>query len=124
VASAYGFCQVHAKTDDNYFLGFPSYWNIVAFYLYVLRLPEGAALAIVLVLAVLTFVPMRYLYTSYGGRWSLITNVFAAAWLVSLLAILWMWGEAPRWLVYGSLGFPAYYMLLSWAISYRIGRNA
>src|SRR5262249_5673570 len=26
LASAYGFCQVSAKTDDGYFLGFPSYW--------------------------------------------------------------------------------------------------
>src|SRR5438045_3666244 len=33
-ASAYGFCQVSAKTDDGYFLGFPSYWNLVALYLY------------------------------------------------------------------------------------------
>ena len=33
IASAYGFCQVNAKTDDGYFLGFPSYWNIVVFYL-------------------------------------------------------------------------------------------
>jgi phosphatidylcholine synthase len=119
VASAYGFCQVHAKTDDNYFLGFPSYWNVVAFYLYVLRLPEIAACALILALAVLSFVPTRYLYTSYGGRWASLTNVFGSAWLVSLLAILWMWGAAPGWLVYGSLVFPAYYMLLSWSISYQ-----
>lgn len=31
VASAYGFCQIPAKTTDGYFIGFPSYWNIVAF---------------------------------------------------------------------------------------------
>src|SRR5947209_3995617 len=37
LASAYGFCQVHAKTADGYFLGFPSYWNIIAFYLYILQ---------------------------------------------------------------------------------------
>ena len=41
LASAYGFCQVQAKTDDGYFLGFPSLWNLVALYLYVL--PLGAA---------------------------------------------------------------------------------
>src|SRR5438309_4492921 len=28
LASAYGFCQKQAKTSDNFFLGFPSYWNI------------------------------------------------------------------------------------------------
>jgi phosphatidylcholine synthase len=33
LSSAYGFCQTNAKTPDHYFLGFPSYWNLVAFYL-------------------------------------------------------------------------------------------
>ena len=41
IASAYGFCQAQAKTDDNYFLGFPSYWNIAALYLYLLRVPPA-----------------------------------------------------------------------------------
>ena len=36
LASAYGFSQVNVKTDDGFFLGFPSYWNIVAYYLFVL----------------------------------------------------------------------------------------
>jgi phosphatidylcholine synthase len=39
IASAYGFCQKEAKTADQFFLGFPSYWNIITFYLYVLRMP-------------------------------------------------------------------------------------
>ena len=42
VASAFGFSRVAAKTGDGYFLGFPSYWNIVAFYLYFLALPPVA----------------------------------------------------------------------------------
>jgi phosphatidylcholine synthase len=117
VASAYGFCQVHAKTDDHYFLGFPSYWNVVAFYLYALRPPDAVALATILALAVLTFVPTRYLYPSHEGRWTRLTNLLASAWLVSVLAILWMWAAAPRWLVHASLAFPAYYMLMSWAVS-------
>ena len=33
LASAYGFCQVEAKTADGFLLGFPSYWNVVAIYL-------------------------------------------------------------------------------------------
>src|SRR3954467_2271590 len=38
LASAYGFCQCSVKTDDGFFLGFPSLWNVVAFYLYALQL--------------------------------------------------------------------------------------
>ncbi|HLL99183.1 MAG TPA: CDP-alcohol phosphatidyltransferase family protein, partial [Rubrobacteraceae bacterium] len=32
LASSYQFCRVDAKTDDHFFLGFPSYFNVVAFY--------------------------------------------------------------------------------------------
>src|SRR4051812_1268765 len=53
LASAYGFCQVSIKTDDGFFLGFPSLWNIVAVYLYVLDLPGSVALGVVLVLSAL-----------------------------------------------------------------------
>ena len=38
LASAYGFSRDDAKTDDHYFLGFPSYWNLVALYLFCLAL--------------------------------------------------------------------------------------
>ena len=41
VASCYQFCRTDAKTDDHFFLGFPSYWNIVAFYVVVLRARRG-----------------------------------------------------------------------------------
>src|SRR6266850_4878911 len=39
LASAYGFCRTDAKTADHFFTGFPSYWNIVAFYVYGLGWP-------------------------------------------------------------------------------------
>ncbi len=123
LASAYGFCQAEAKTDDHYFLGFPSYWNIVAFYLYVLRLPAPWPLAIVLALAALTFVPTRYLYTTSAGRWSVVTNRLSAAWLASLVVILWWWSRAPRWLVVGSLAFPMYYLAASWALTVHLWRR-
>ena len=123
VASAYGFSQSDAKTDDDYFLGFPSYWNVVAFYLYTLRPPEAWTLALLLALAVLTFVPARYLHTSVGGHSSLFANLFAAAWTVVLLVVVWQWHEAPRWLAVASLAFPAYYMGASWIITIRRWRN-
>ncbi len=124
IASAYGFCQAQAKTADHYFLGFPSYWNIVALYVYLLRMPAPGTLALLLSLAALTFIPSRYLYPSRaGGRWSLLTNVLGCLWLLELLQILWLWTATPRWLVVVSLVFPAYYMILSWAISIRLWRR-
>jgi phosphatidylcholine synthase len=124
LASAYGFCQTAAKTADHFFLGFPSYWNVTAIYLYLLRVPGTAALALVLVLALLTFVPVKYLYTTHGGRFSLLTNLFGSAWAVTLLVILWQWQSASRWLILVSLSFPAYYMGLSWFLSLREWRQS
>lgn len=127
LASAYGFCQVDAKTDDGYFLGFPSYWNIVAFYLYVLGLPGWAALGIVVGLGLLTFVPSRYLYPTQPGRINAWSNVMAVPWVLMLAWLIWRLpttGEGPprgevRGLAMASMFYPAYYMGASWWITAR-----
>lgn len=124
VASAYGFCQVQAKTEDDYFLGFPSYWNVIALYLYLLRLPAGWALAVLVFFALLTFVPTRYLYPSKkGGPGTIFIVAFGSLWVASLLVILWQWRDAPRSLVVASLSFPIYYVVASWVISVRLWRG-
>jgi phosphatidylcholine synthase len=128
LASAYGFCQVSAKTDDGYFLGFPSYWNLVAFYLYVLRFPGWLALAVVVGLALLTFVPSRYLYPTRRGRLNRVTNVLGAGWACLLVWVLCLPLDEPeggpaRQLALLSLFFPAYYMAASWLITLRFWRK-
>jgi phosphatidylcholine synthase len=120
LASAYGFSQTKAKTDDGFFLGFPSYWNIVAFYLYVLRLPSAFSLAIIILLALLTFIPSRYLYPSQRGPLSRLTILLGAIWTVLLLLILWRWEDEPRALIMSSLGFPLYYLLVSWILTLQL----
>ncbi|HEX8138265.1 MAG TPA: CDP-alcohol phosphatidyltransferase family protein [Pyrinomonadaceae bacterium] len=117
LASAYGFSQVNAKTDDGFFLGFPSYWNIVALYLYLLRPPAWLALVAIIALSLLTFVPSLYLYPSQRGPFSRLTNLLGIIWALLLLLILWRWREASRVLALVSLGFPLYYMGLSWALT-------
>lgn len=129
VASAYGFCQVSAKTDDGYFLGFPSYWNIVAFYLYLLQLPAWFNLSVLLFFAVMTFVPARYLYPTNRGRLNRWTNWLAAVWAILLCWILYRLHEVgndpmTHVLTLISLVFPAYYLLVSWWISGRIAIRA
>jgi phosphatidylcholine synthase len=127
VASAYGFSQAEAKTPDGYFLGFPSYWNIVAFYLYTLRpMPGWLSVTLVVVPALLTFVPSRYLYPSQHGRLNMLTNVLGLPWLGLLLAVLWYWPsdrDRAWWLALVSLYYPVYYLLLSWGISVILWRE-
>src|SRR5205823_1033470 len=130
LASAYGFCQVAAKTADGYFLGFPSLWNVVALYLYVLRWPVGLTVGVVWLLAVLTFVPSRYLYPSRGGGLvNRVATVAGVAWvglLVWILARLLTGDfsdEGTRWLTAASLAYPAYYLGASWLITMRLWRG-
>jgi phosphatidylcholine synthase len=131
LASAYGFSQVSAKTDDGYFLGFPSYWNLVAFYLYVLRpWPGWLSVGLVVVLALLTFVPSRYLYpTGQRGLLSRVTNVLGALWGAVLVWVLWrllsgrLDENATDWWAVASLIFPLYYLVASWAVSLRLWRS-
>ncbi|KFJ45426.1 CDP-alcohol phosphatidyltransferase family protein [Francisella tularensis] len=33
ISSSYQFCQLNAKTDDYFFVGFPSYWNVIVMYM-------------------------------------------------------------------------------------------
>lgn len=119
LASAYGFSQVHAKTGDNYFLGFPSYWNIIAFYLYVLKFPAWASIAILAGFGLLTFVPLRYLYPTQKHAYSLVTNLLGALWTLELLFVLILWQRAPRFLILSSVAYPAYYLAASWTVSIR-----
>ncbi len=119
LASVYGFSQVDAKTSDGYFLGFPSYWNIVAFYLYYLQWPPWVNLGILLLLAVLTFVPWCYLYSTQPGRLNRVTNILAALWVVMLVLILSVQPEKANPLVNLSMVFPAYYLGTSWWVTAR-----
>ena len=118
LSSAYGFNRDDAKTADYFFTGFPSYWNIVVFYLFVARWPPAVNAAILLGLAVLVFVPIRYLYPSRGAAFQALTNVLGAIWGVLMLVMLWQFPAVPRPLFYASLVFPAYYLALSFWIEF------
>jgi phosphatidylcholine synthase len=125
LASVYGFCQVQAKTDDGYFLGFPSLWNLVALYLYALPLGGWTSLAIVIVLALLTFVPIRHLYPSQPGLLNRVSMIAGVFWTPLVAWLIWKLpdGDASRLtesstqLALLSLVYPIYYLAVSWAIS-------
>jgi phosphatidylcholine synthase len=113
VSSAYGFNRDDAKTEDHYFLGFPSYWNIVALYLFIAEWPKQVNGIILLVLAALVFVPVRYLYPSRGSEFRTPTLVLGATWGALVLIMLWQLPEVTRPVFLASLVFPAYYLATS-----------
>ena len=113
LASAYGFCQAEAKTQDFFFTGFPSYWNIVAFYLYAGGTPIWLNGSLVMLLALCVFIPIRYIYPTRTVRLRLLTNILAAIWVGVLLVLLSQLPQAHPWLVVASLYYPLYYTALS-----------
>ncbi len=127
LASLYGFCQVEIKTADGYFLGFPSLWNVVALYLYALPLGPWASLAVVILLAILTFVPSKYLYPSQPGLLNRVMTILGGFWT---LAVGWLIWSLPvhtiphrdpgvQQLALVSLLYPILYLAASWFVTIR-----
>jgi len=113
LASAYQFCQPEAKTEDHYFKGFPSYWNAAAFYLFFLNLDPWFNLAIVAVFVVLVFVPIKWIYPSRMATWRGLTILLTILWGLCCLGVLIRYPRPTQGLVYASLGYIAYYILVS-----------
>ena len=113
VASSYQFCRTDAKTDDHYVLGFPSYWNVVAFYVVVLELSTTVTATILLVCAALVFVPIKYVYPSRTNVFRAVNLTLAGVWLV-LYAVILATVPDPNAVVVGvSLAYVAYYVVVS-----------
>ena len=115
LASAYGFGQTEAKvsTTDYFFTGFPSYWNIVALYMYVWRLSPVVNTLILAALAVLVFVPLRYVYPSRTKTLRIPTLVLGVLWAVGIVVAAWRLPETDGpWLPL-SMVFVVYYLALS-----------
>jgi phosphatidylcholine synthase len=119
ISSAYGFNRDDAKTADHFFTGFPSYWNIVVAYMLIGEWPPVVNAVILFVLAVLVFVPIRYVYPSRMAILRRSTNVLASIWGLSIVAMLWRYPGVPAGLFWGSLTFPAYYVGLSLWLQFR-----
>jgi len=80
ITGALYFADREMKTDDNFFRGFPALWNLVAFYLFVLRPPPWLALVAVIILAMLTFAPFKFVHPVRVRRWRILTLAAVIAW--------------------------------------------
>ena len=123
LSSAYGFASADAKSDDYFFTGFPSYWNIVALYLFAARLPRPVNAAILLVLSVLVFVRIGYVYPTRTPTLRGATTALGAVWTALVVAMVWKLPEVPPALLMVSLFFPIYYTVLSLVLHRRRGRR-
>jgi phosphatidylcholine synthase len=121
LSSAYGFCVNDAKTDDGFFTGFPSYWNVVAVYVHAARLGPAVNAAILLVLSVLIFVRNGYVYPTRTPVLRGLTIALGSVWGLMVLGMIAMMPDVPGRLVIVSLFFPVYYAVLSFTLDARRG---
>ncbi len=116
LASSYGFSQAAAKTDDHFFLGWPSYWNVVAFYCWLLPLSTTAGAVWIGVLSFAIFLPFKYIYPSRLASPLIRHSVNAGGllWVTLVLISILAPDLADRlYLVEISLAYLVYYMVLS-----------
>jgi len=97
ITSSYQFSQIDAKTSDHFFKGFPSYWNIVAYYLFIWQQSPWFNFGIIVLLGILIFVPIKYVYLSRPHY--LIKNNFLKAMMLAF-SILWAFSSAYMLWIY------------------------
>jgi phosphatidylcholine synthase len=123
LSSAYGFTAVDSKTDDHFFTGFPSYWNVVALYLYIglqhAVLTPGLNAVVLLTLSALVFWRVRYVYPTRTPVLRTLTVGLGALWAAAVLVMVLMLPTVPGALVLGSLLYPIYYVALSVSLQMR-----
>jgi phosphatidylcholine synthase len=112
IASVFQFVHRDAKSAERGFRGFPSYWNVVAFYLLLGGLSRWVNLTIVGVLVVLSFAPIYWSYPSRASRRRSVMLGGAVIWGALLALMLALYPTIPPWLVLLSLVYPALYGLL------------
>jgi phosphatidylcholine synthase len=124
ITSAYQFCQDDAKTPDHFFKGFPCYWNITLFYMYIFNTSMTFNAVLLSVFCMLIFVPVKYVYPSRldyltdSKMLKILMHCCSVIYGISSLCLLLDYPNTnPVWLIL-SLGYIVMYMLLSFYRTY------
>jgi phosphatidylcholine synthase len=86
--SCYTFANVGMKSSDYYFVGFPALWNVVVLYFYLFDTGPMTNLITVLVLAVLTFVPIKFVHPLRVTHWRKITVPITVIWAAMAMSLI------------------------------------
>lgn len=124
ITSSYQFCQADAKTPDHFFKGFPCYWNIAVFYMFIFDTSMTINATILITFCVLVFVPIKYVYPSRldyltESRFlKLLMHVFSITYGLCSAVILWTYPEINQTCLLLSLGYIIMYLVLSFYRTY------
>jgi phosphatidylcholine synthase len=118
LTSLFGFSHIQAKTSDNYFRGFPSYWNFLVFYFFLFDFDPLISSFILVFCAILVFMPVKFIYPSRTKSWQRTTLLLALPFFIMILTMLYLFEDTPLWLAVSSLFYPVYYVILSFVLTH------
>ncbi len=88
LSSLFHFADRKSKTDDGYFVGFPAAWNVVCFYILALGMDGPWAFFLIVVLAVATFAPLKWLHPLRVRSLRPLTLLVLLAWTAAALLVV------------------------------------
>ena len=100
-ASAMYFCDGNMKTKDNSFHGFPGCWNMVVIVLFALSPNFWLILALISLLAISMFLPVKVVHPVRTVRWRAVTLPMAMAWVVFAGWAAWVDFHPQSWAHWG-----------------------
>ncbi len=112
VTGALYFADRKMKTADSYFRGFPALWNVVAFYLFVLKPPPWLGASAIAVLAAATFAPIYFIHPVRVPRWRLLNLAALVVWACLALFALAQNLAPPFWVRATLAAIAAYFVFL------------
>lgn len=119
LTSAYQFCQSDAKTPDHFFKGFPCYWNIALFYMFIFETGAVINAVILVILSILIFIPIKYVYPSRlkyltnSKNLRILMHLYSFLYGVSMTVLLWQYPDTSIFWLAISLSYAVVYLYLS-----------
>ena len=107
-ASALYFADTRMKTKDNSFSGFPGCWNMVVLVIFALEPNFWVSLALVSVLAVGMFLPLKFVHPVRTRRWRSVTLPVALAWTFFAGWAAWVDFHPESWAHWGLVATSVY----------------
>jgi len=98
LSSLFHVADLHSKTAEGYFVGFPAIWNVVLLYLFALGPPPVFALAVVTAFVVVTFVPFLAVHPFRVKRLRGLTCLVAAIWAAAAAVAIANPFPSPLWI--------------------------
>ena len=97
LSSFFCFCNKGMKSQDNYFVGFPATWNIVALYFVVLAPPAWVNFLVIVGLGILSVIPVKFLHPFRVRKAMVLNIIFTVLWLLTSGFLIAQYGDFKNW---------------------------